>query len=144
MTSLLALTSSRPIRSLAPDEILLVQGEGGGDLFVLESGRLSVERDGVGIAIISTPNTLIGEMSVLLGTRNSATVRAETATRLRVIRDARAILESDPALALQVAALVAGRLDATSALLVNLSQTEKSAEPSLFKRILSALHVSAE
>ena len=78
MTSLLALTSSRPIRSLAPDEILLVQGEGGGDLFVLESGRLVVERDGVGIATISTPNTLIGEMSVLLGTQETSRKKPRT------------------------------------------------------------------
>jgi hypothetical protein len=32
MTSLLALTASRPTRTLADDEVLLVQGEGGGDL----------------------------------------------------------------------------------------------------------------
>jgi CRP-like cAMP-binding protein len=142
MTDLLAMTAGQPARTLAPDEILLVQGEGGGDLFILESGALSVERDGVEIATLSQPGTLVGEMSVLLGIRNSATVRAVRDSRLRVIRDANKYLAGDAALSLKIAALVAGRLDATSALLVGLTR-EHQGEQSLLRRILSVLHVPA-
>jgi len=141
MTSLLALTATRPTRTLADDEVLLVQGEGGGDLFILLSGKLIVVRDGVSIATISQPGTLVGEMSVLLGIRNSATVRAERETKVRVIRDANTLLESEPGLARRVAALVAGRLDATSALLVELAKHNKGkSEQGILSRILSTLY----
>ena len=142
MTNLLALTASRPTRTLADDEVLLVQGEGGGDLFILLSGKLVVVRDGVNIAAISQPGTLVGEMSVLLGIRNSATVRAERETKVRVIRDANKLLESEPGLARRVAAMVAGRLDATSALLVELSKQNKgkATEQGMLSRILATLY----
>lgn len=144
MTSLLALTASRPTRTLADGEVLLVQGEGGGDLFILLSGKLVVIRDGVSIATIAQPGTLVGEMSVLLGIRNSATVRAERETKVRVIRDANTLLESEPGLARRVAALVAGRLDATSALLVELAKHNKGkSEQGLLTRILSTLYSPA-
>jgi CRP-like cAMP-binding protein len=142
MTSLLALTATRPTRTLAAGEILLVQGEAGGDLFILLSGKLAVVRDSVNIATIAQPGTLVGEMSVLLGTRNSATVRADTETKVRVIRDALKLLDSEPDLARRVATLVAGRLDATSALLVELTKQNKgkASEQSLLNRIMSSLY----
>lgn len=139
MASLLSLIGAMPTRTLAPGEILIVQGESGGDLYVLESGRLAVERDGVNIAAIDQPGTAVGEMSVLLGAQHSATVRAETETRLRVIRDAARYLEQEPALTFQLATLVAGRLDATSALLVNLSRQAKPSERSLVDRLLAVV-----
>ena len=144
MTSLLALTASRPTRTLAEGEVLLVQGEGGGDLFILRSGKLVVVRDGVNIASIAQPGTLVGEMSVLLDIRNSATVRAERESKVRVIRDANKLLETEPGLARRVAALVAGRLDATSALLVELAKQNKGkSEQSLLSRILSTIYSPA-
>jgi CRP-like cAMP-binding protein len=144
MTSLLALTATRPTRTLAEGEVLLVQGEGGGDLFILLSGKLVVVRDGVNIASIAQPGTLVGEMSVLLGIRNSATVRAERESKVRVIRDANKLLETEPGLARRVAALVAGRLDATSALLLELAKQNKGkSEQGLLSRILSTIYSPA-
>jgi CRP-like cAMP-binding protein len=67
---------SYSILRLAPGEELMRQGDPGGDLYVLEQGELVVERDGVAIAEISRPDSLVGEMSVVLGTPASATVRA--------------------------------------------------------------------
>ncbi len=141
MASLLSLIGSMPTRTLVPAEILIAQGDLGGDLYVLENGRLAVERDGVNIATIDQPGTAVGEMSVLLGTQHSATVRAETEARLRVIRDAARYLEQEPALAFQLATLVAGRLDATSALLVDLSRQagDKPSERSLLDRLLAVV-----
>lgn len=141
MASLLTLTYSAPTRTLAKGELLVAQGERGGDLFVLESGRLSVERDGVTIATIEEPNSVVGEMSVLLGSRASATVRADRPSTVRVVKDAIRILERQPELTLQLAMLVSRRLDATSALLVELSQEHagKASEQGLLSRIFSAL-----
>ena len=104
-----------------------------------------VERDGVNLATISTPGALIGEMSVVLGTPNSANVRAGAPTTVRVIADARTYLEQDQALTFRIAWLMASRLDATSAYLVELSkQHGGKAEQNLLGKILSALHLQGD
>lgn len=143
MASLLALTQTQPRRSLAPGEALLAEGGEGGELYVLESGRLSVERDGVVIAAIAEPGAMIGEMAVLLGTDHSATVRAETAASVRVIEDPIPFLERTPLVALEVATLACARLEATSALVVRLKQEThgKAGEQGILGRILSAITV---
>jgi CRP-like cAMP-binding protein len=141
MASLLTLTQSQPTKTLGAGETLLVAGESGGELFVLEQGSLVVERDGIELATISEPGALIGEMSVLLGIDHSATVRALAPTRVRVIDNAIAFLERTPLVAMHVATLACARLDATSALLVELKQetTGKAGEQTLLNRIFGAL-----
>jgi CRP/FNR family cyclic AMP-dependent transcriptional regulator len=139
MATLLTLTYSQPTLTLQPGDVLIKEGDPGGDLYVLESGRLRVERDGVTLATISAPGALIGEMSVLLGTENTATVRAEKPSTVRVVKDALAYLERQPLVALRVAMLLSQRLDATSALLVE-AQKGKPQEPSgIFGRLMSTI-----
>ena len=141
MESLLTLAASHPTRTFAAGEILIGQGYQGGDLYILEQGQLAVERDGVRIATIATPGSLIGEMSVVLGTANSATVHAEKPTTVRVIRDARQYLKTDPELTFRIAWLMANRLDATSAYLVQLTKDHAGRpEGGLLGRILSSLN----
>lgn len=141
MESLLALAADHPARDLEPGDALIVQGEAGGDLFVLESGQLVVERDGVRIATIATPGAPVGEMSVILGKPSSATVRAERPSTVRVISRAAQQLQAEPALAYRIAWLMANRLDATSALLVDLSREHRGKpEHGLFGRVLATLH----
>lgn len=143
MASLLALTQAQPRRTLAAGEALLEEGDEGGELYVLESGRLGVERDGVRLATIAEPGALVGEMAVLLGTDHSATVRAETAATVRVIADPIPFLEATPVVALQVATLACARLEATSALLVQLRKESegKAAEQGILSRLFSAITV---
>ena len=141
MESLLTLAAPHPSRTFAAGEILIGQGYQGGDLYILELGQLTVERDGVRIATIATPGSLIGEMSVVLGTANSATVQAETPSTVRVIRDARQYLKTDPELTFRIAWLMANRLDATSAYLVQLTRDHAGKpEGGLLGRILSSLN----
>jgi CRP-like cAMP-binding protein len=141
MESLLTLAASHPTRTFAAGEILIGQGYQGGDLYILESGQLAVERDGVRIATIATPGSLIGEMSVVLGTANSATVQAEKPSTVRVIRDARQYLKTDPELTFRIAWLMANRLDATSAYLVQLTKDHAGKpEGGLLGRILTSLN----
>ena len=141
MASLLTLTQSQPVRRLAAGDYLIEAGEAGGELFVLEAGRLVVLREGVEIAVIDEPGALIGEMSVLLGVDHSASVRAEQPSSVRVIEDAIPFLERSPLIALEVATLACQRLEATSALVVELRR-ELAAEPAhqgLITRIFSSL-----
>ena len=141
MASILALVTGQPARDLSPGETLIEAGEAGGELYVLERGRLVVERDSVTLATITEPGALIGEMSVLLGVDHSATVRAEAPTTIRVIADAMPFLERTPLMALHVATLACERLDRTSALLVELrKETEgRASEQGLLSRIFGAL-----
>lgn len=114
MTRLLQLTQGAPSRDLEAGEVLIAQGERDGNLYVLESGSLVVERDGVLMATIEEVDALLGEMSLLLERPHSATVRAATAARVRVVDDAMLVLERQPKLALRLATLLCRRLDATS------------------------------
>jgi CRP-like cAMP-binding protein len=141
MASLLTLTYSQPTKSLQPGEVLVHEGDRGGTLYILESGRLVVERDGVQIATIKDPGAMIGEMSVLLQIPNSATVKAEKDATVRVVADALAYLERTPLVALRVATLVCNRLNETSKLLVEMRREHKGkpAEQGLLSRLVSAL-----
>jgi CRP/FNR family cyclic AMP-dependent transcriptional regulator len=144
MPSLLSLMSSQPLRTLAAGDQLIAEGGASGDLYVLESGSLAVTRQGVEIATITQAGAVVGEMSLLLDRPHSATVRAQAPTRVRVLADARRVLDTNPVLTKGLAALLAARLDATSALIVELSrQHPGKAETSFFDRILDVLHLPA-
>ena len=139
MVNILPLTKSHPVRTLKAGDILMEAGEAGGELYVLQSGRLSVVRDGIEIATIGEPGALIGEMSVLLGVDHSATVRALKAAEVRVIENGIGFLEQTPIVALHVATLACQRLDATSALVVQLRKSGASAEPGILERLFGAI-----
>ena len=139
MTNILPLTKSQPVRELAANEVLIEAGEAGGEMYVLETGRLSVIRDGIEIAVISEPGALVGEMSVLLGVDHSATVKALAPTKVRVIEQAIAFMERTPIVALHVATLVCERLDRTSAVLVEMKKEAGKTEPGFFDRLFGAV-----
>lgn len=144
MASITALAASSPTRALEPNETLILQGGPGGDLYILWDGELQVERDGVPVTTISQRNALIGEMSILLGTPNTATVRAKGPATVRVVHKAREQLLQDPEFTFRLASLVARRLDATTALLVDLAKEHPGkVEQGLLARILSAIHLPA-
>lgn len=140
MASMFLLTYSAPIRDLQIGEVLIHQGEAGTDLFVLEAGQLAVERDGVKIATIDQFDSLIGEMGLLLGRPHSATVRAESNSKVRVVADAMRVLQRHPDITLRLAMLLSHRLDETSGLVSELSrQVSGTVEQSLIGRILQGL-----
>jgi CRP/FNR family cyclic AMP-dependent transcriptional regulator len=140
MANLLVLAKANPMLVLDPGEVLIEVGEARGDLFILASGTLKVERDGVEIARISEPGALVGEMSVLLGADHSATVTAITPVEVRHIEDGLRWLENSPLAAIHVATLACRRLDATSAALVQLKKgTSDHREASIFDRLFGTL-----
>lgn len=141
MSTLAALAVSLPLETLSPGDQLTAEGSYSGRLYLLEAGRLVVSRDGVDIAHIEEPWAIIGEMAVLLGTPHSATVTAETEVRVRIIDEALDVLQQNPDFALHIATLACARLNATSALLVDLRRAAqgKKQEQALMGRILTAM-----
>lgn len=104
---------------------LITQGtQAGGSLLVLKEGEVEVVRDGRFVSSVKQPGAIFGEMSVLLGRAHSATVRAVTDVQLYVIDDALRVLEEHPAWLLQIARLLAQRVNATTAQLIALKQQE--------------------
>lgn len=108
----------------APGMALIEQGGRSGRLFVLKEGEVEIERDGQFIASIKQPGAIFGEMSVLLERNHSASVRAVTGVEVLAIDNALAVLEQHPAWLLQIARLLADRLNATTAKLTALEQRD--------------------
>jgi CRP/FNR family cyclic AMP-dependent transcriptional regulator len=141
MPSLAALAVSLPLETLAPGTQLTTEGTRSGQIYILESGKLAVQREGVRLATIDERGAIIGEMAVLLGIPHSATVIAETEAKVRVVADALDTLSQNAEFALHLATIACARLNATSALLVDLKSQAagKAKEQALMSRILMAL-----
>jgi len=111
MTDLLEFCADLPVESTSAGEVLIEEGAPPGRMFVLVSGSLTVERDGVPIARIDTAGAVFGEMSVVLGKPATATLRADSEVRVRVVDDPLTFLVEQPGAALAVLQTTASRLD---------------------------------
>lgn len=101
--------------------VLVPQGGKLGKLFVLREGEVEIERDGTFINSVSQAGSIFGEMSLLLDIPHSATVRAVTDIQVFVIEDALRVLEANPSWTLQIARLLAQRVNATTRMLATAS-----------------------
>ncbi|MCW5558847.1 MAG: Crp/Fnr family transcriptional regulator [Verrucomicrobiae bacterium] len=119
MGSVLELVTACPRRELAAGAVLLEQGQASAPLLVLLSGEVEVLRDEVRVARTSERGAVFGEMSALLGTTCTATVRALTPAAVAVVETPEAFFRSSPDAALFVARLLAHRLDALNRYLVD-------------------------
>lgn len=116
--SVLKSFEKNPARVFTPGQLLITEGGPAGSLFVLESGEVEVLRHDIIVATIAEPGAIIGEMSVLLETTHSASVRAKTTVMAHVVENARDALKKHPELTYKVAQILARRLGATTAFLV--------------------------
>ena len=118
MTDLLALTTDHPVRHLGPGEVVIEQGSRPG-LLVLVSGAVVIEHDGTPFARIDTPGAVFGEMSAVLDSTATATVRAVGDVSVRVVDDPIGFLTDNPGAALAVLRTTAARLDGLTQYLVD-------------------------
>ena len=102
-------------RSVEAGEVIIVDGEPVGALYVLLEGALRIEKGGMPIATVTEPGTCVGEMSLLLGIAATADVVASEPSVLAVIEDAAAMLEGEAGLPLALARLLATRLHVMTA-----------------------------
>ena len=120
---MLELSAGLPEVELAAGEVLIEEdGDGSGPIWVLVSGALEVRTADVAHATITHPGAVIGEVSVLLGSRSTATVVATEPTRLRCADDGWGLLTDDPRVLLHVATGLAGRLHSVNTYLADLEQ----------------------
>ena len=89
-------------------------------MYVLIDGSLRIEKGGVAIATVTEPGACVGEMSLLLGIPPTADVVAGERTTVAVIDDAQSMLDGEGGLTLELARLLAGRLQVMTTYLADL------------------------
>ncbi len=92
--------------------VLFYEEEKSNELYVLLKGKVEVIKSGIHLDYISKIGSFIGEMSGILGTPRSATIRAVTrCTFLKITKDKlEKFLESSPTFSLNLAITLAERL----------------------------------
>jgi CRP-like cAMP-binding protein len=108
------------VLSVAAGETLIEQNTRTGRLFVLIEGKVEVLKNGEIVAWISQPGDIIGDISALLDTPHSTTVRAMRDCRFYVFDNAREFLEQNPAVSVHLCELLAQRLVSVTAYLAEI------------------------
>ncbi len=117
---MLTFSAHLPEVTLEPGEAVVTEGGGAGAIWVLVSGALQVRKGDTTVNTITVPGSMVGEMSVLLGTPHGATVEATESTTLRYAADGNALLLSDPEVTRLLAIGLAERLNYVSSYLADL------------------------
>jgi CRP/FNR family cyclic AMP-dependent transcriptional regulator len=126
--SVTALERLAEVREFPAGAVIVSQEERGDALFVLVSGKVKVVLYGdsgreIILSIFKSPGDFFGEMSLLDNEPRSATVIADSASRLLVLsrRDFQAHIESHPRTALRVLQELSRRLRRADAVIGNLA-----------------------
>jgi len=109
-------------RNVAAGAEVLHEGGRTGHLYVLIEGRLEVVKGDTIVATITEPGAVLGEMSVLLDTPHTATVRAAADSAIYEIDDAASFLRQQPAVSLMIARMLAQRLNVANTYLADLKR----------------------
>lgn len=111
-----------PQRTAAAGEVLLEEGERAGVLLVLIEGAVEIVKGDYQVDLIAEPGAVFGEISVLLDTPHTATVRATVDSRFYIAEDPLAFLRSHPEIALGLSKMLAKRLYSMTTYLVDLKR----------------------
>lgn len=103
---------------------IFLEGDETQDLYILVSGKLDVLKGHKGMAEITAPGSLFGEMSFLLGAKRTATVKARNEVKaIRIPKEEiSTFLSESPTAARIITKLLAERLDETSQILYGLKE----------------------
>jgi CRP/FNR family transcriptional regulator, cyclic AMP receptor protein len=122
MNDVLAMCRDFPQRRVAVGEALIQEGVAVDRLYVLREGAFEVLRSGVVVVRIAEPGSFLGEISAVLGSAPSAAVVATQDSVVYVIDAASQQVRRNPALTLAIAQLMARRLVAVTAYLVDIKR----------------------
>ncbi len=114
--------SELPEMRFAAGEEVISFGSNPNRLYFLKGGRMEVLRNDVRVAVIKTPGSVIGEMSLLLETPATATVRAMEDCVFYVAEEPLTFLEEHAEVSLLVSRRLAHRLDAATKYLVDVQE----------------------
>ena len=120
-----ALLQTLPLVSIAAGQVVIEEGRPLHGIFLLEAGETEVIKGGILIAEVSEAGAVFGEMSWLLGVVPTATVRAVGPCCFRHLADPAVFFSHHPAVALDVARVLARRLDSLNRYLVSIKEQFK-------------------
>ena len=113
--------------NLEKGTVLLKEGTRSGFLYVLAVGSVEVLRGQVVVASTAEAGAIFGEMSMLLGTAHTATVRASSDCVVYAFADAAAYLRAHPEFNFEIARLLAQRLREATSTIVDLNESVRGA-----------------
>ncbi|MGQ0529158.1 MAG: Crp/Fnr family transcriptional regulator [Panacagrimonas sp.] len=122
MNQVLAMCRHFPEMRLVQGQVLLAESTTGDRMYVLREGAFEVLIQGVCVVRISEPGAFLGEISAVLGSSTSASVVATRDSVVHVIESASEVVRRQPELTLAIAQLMARRLVAVTAYLVDIKR----------------------
>ena len=120
MNSILSVCEGLPEASFEAGNVLLAEGGRTGILYVLIDGDVEILKGDFQVDTVSEGGAIFGEVSALLDIPHMATVRALTPLRAYRVEGAADFLNSHPTIALEVARLLAQRLNGVTNYLMDL------------------------
>ncbi|MDB4657665.1 cyclic nucleotide-binding domain-containing protein [Verrucomicrobiales bacterium] len=120
MANLLDLCSDLAVRSFQKRDVVLKEDEKDGEILILKSGTLEIQKSGTVVTTVANPGSIVGEIAVLLDRGHSATAIALSDCELYVMEAAKAELAAHPELYREVARVLANRLMRVSDAIVEL------------------------
>ncbi|HHZ83169.1 MAG TPA: cyclic nucleotide-binding domain-containing protein [Nitrospirales bacterium] len=104
-------------------DVLLTEGERTGLLYVLIEGEVEISKSNFPVTTISDSGAMFGDMAILLDLPHTATVKAYTHCRVRIIQHGRDFLQSNPLVVYHLAKHMAvRRMYGSTNYLVDLNQ----------------------
>jgi CRP/FNR family cyclic AMP-dependent transcriptional regulator len=122
MSPILDHVKHQKLREFPAGSVVITQNEWTGELLVLLSGAVEILRDDVRLAKATERGEIFGEMSALLGGPATATVKSLEPAVFAVIEKPREFLIAHPEVGLQVAELLARRLDSLNKYLIDVKR----------------------
>lgn len=121
----LSVLQSAPQIACAAGTVVITEGKPLKGVYFLESGEVEVFKDGVLIAEIFEAGAIMGEMSWLLDTVPTATVRASTPCTFRQVDNPAEFFRRHPDATVHMAGILARRLDSLNRYLVEIKNQFK-------------------
>jgi CRP-like cAMP-binding protein len=131
MSAILEVCTDLPERTFAAGEMLIEDGTEAGVVYILVDGLVEVIKEDVQIATASEPGSVFGEVSVLLDSQHTASVRTLAPSVFRVVENANAFLTSRPDIMFHIARLLARRLSYVTGYLVDIKHQFEDQESHL-------------
>jgi CRP-like cAMP-binding protein len=122
MPDVLAMCTGLPELNVPRGDTLIEEAVRTDRLFVLKSGAFEVVRNGIRVVLIREPGSFLGEISAVLRSEPTASVVATEDSIVHVVGDASASVQQRPELMYAIAQLLARRLAAVTAYLVDIKR----------------------
>jgi CRP-like cAMP-binding protein len=122
MKDVLALCTNLPEVRIAKGASLIEEAVRTDRLYILKSGAFEVVRNGVRVVRIDEPGAFLGEISAVLGSPPTANVVAAQDSTVHIVEHASTSVQRWPELTYAIAQLLARRLSAVTAYLVDIKR----------------------